>query len=76
MTLLYALGIAQLGIQWYVCCWNFVGNGDTRETVFVSLFDVPVWIHLATNIASFSTCILADGLLASKIVRLFILQFN
>ncbi|KDR68094.1 hypothetical protein GALMADRAFT_146582 [Galerina marginata CBS 339.88] len=63
MTLLYMLGIAQLGIQWYVCCWNFVGNGNTRETVFVSLYDAPVWTRLAINITSFSMCIIADGLL-------------
>jgi len=76
MTLLYLLGIAQLGIQWYVCCWNFLGNGDTRETVFVSLFRVPVRTHLAIIIASFSMCILADGLLASRIVHFVILQSN
>jgi len=63
MTVLYVLSISQFGIQWYVCCWNFTGNGDTRETVFVSLFNGPVWTRLAINITSFSMCILADGLL-------------
>ena|SRR6267378_3235081 len=72
MTLQYMLGITQLGIQWYICCWNFVGNGDTRGTVFVSLYDIPVWTRLAINIASFSMCILADGLLVSRIVNFVI----
>jgi len=63
MTMLYMLGISQFGIQWYVCWWNFAGNGDTRETVFVSLFNGPVWTRLGINITSFAMCILADGLL-------------
>ena len=74
ITLLYILGIAQLGIQWYVCCWSFVENGNTRESVFVSLFGIPVWIRLGINIASFSMCILADGLLVSRIVRFMAFQ--
>ena len=74
MTLLYMLGIIQLGIQWYVSCWNFVDNGDTRESVFVSLFEAPVWTRLGINIALFSMCILADGLLVSRIVRFMIFQ--
>jgi len=63
MTMLYMLGIAQFGIQWYICSWNFTTNGDTRETVFVSLFNGPVWTRLVITITSFSMCILADGLL-------------
>ncbi|KAF8180185.1 hypothetical protein BJ912DRAFT_634111 [Pholiota molesta] len=55
--------VVQTGLQWYATKWQFVDNGDTRDSVFVSLFDTPNWSSIVGSILVFTCFVLADVLL-------------
>ncbi|KDR76720.1 hypothetical protein GALMADRAFT_139613 [Galerina marginata CBS 339.88] len=62
ITLLYVFGLCAFASEWYFLQWFFLKNGETRGTVFLSLFMLPPWVHLADNIFVFLMLVLADGL--------------
>ena len=65
ITMLYLLSIAQLAIQWQVIQSGLV-DGETREAIFnAAVFNNPAWTHLAGEVCTAATNILADGLLVS-----------
>lgn len=41
ITVLYLSNVVGFGVQWYSTKWEFVNNGDTRNSVFQSLYIVP-----------------------------------
>ncbi|KAF8186711.1 hypothetical protein BJ912DRAFT_1143785 [Pholiota molesta] len=55
--------IVYTGLQWYELERQFVDNGDTRDSIFLSLYATPVWLVLASDIAIYIVLVLADGLL-------------
>jgi hypothetical protein len=59
------------GCQWYVIKWQYVDNGDTRDSVFLSLYTFPRWSGLVVDISSYISYVIADGLL----VRISIISF-
>ncbi|KAF8180101.1 hypothetical protein BJ912DRAFT_635640 [Pholiota molesta] len=61
ITLLFLCNIIGTGARWYVTKWQLVDNGDTRDSVFASLFG-PRWAFLEVNIPGVGF-VLADGLL-------------
>ncbi|KAF8188717.1 hypothetical protein BJ912DRAFT_968312 [Pholiota molesta] len=63
ITILFLCNIIQISVQWYVTKWQFVDNGDNRDSVFVSLFDGLNWTYLALEIPSYIGFVLADLLL-------------
>ncbi|KAF8188730.1 hypothetical protein BJ912DRAFT_1042509 [Pholiota molesta] len=63
ITLLYLSSMIQTGLQWYITKWQFVNNGDSRNSVFQSLIGTPEWSDVLYNIAAYSGFVLADGLL-------------
>jgi hypothetical protein len=48
---------------------QFIDNGDTRDSIFWSLYATPVGLALASDIALYIVLILADGLLVRKHLR-------
>lgn len=67
ITSLYLLNVAQLAIQWELLKLSFVNNDQTGESVFITTFLNPGWATLASEICTFVTNILADGLLVSRL---------
>ena len=65
ITMLYLLSITQLAIAWQLLQSSFVDNGETRETIFITTFNNPVWVIPASVACTGVTNILADGLLVS-----------
>ena len=65
ITMLYLLSIAQLAIEWQLLQSSFVDGGETRESIFIATFFNPAWTHLAGEVCTAATNILADGLLVS-----------
>jgi hypothetical protein len=63
ITILYLDVMVGAGFQWYITKWQFVDNGDTRDSVFVSLYTVPLWSGLVSDISSYISYVIADGLL-------------
>ncbi|KAF8188736.1 hypothetical protein BJ912DRAFT_968361 [Pholiota molesta] len=63
ITALFLCNIIQTGFQWYAIKLAFVDNGATRDSVFVSLFDLPKWVYVAVDIPAYVGYVLADGLL-------------
>jgi hypothetical protein len=59
------------GCEWYLIKWEFVDNGDTRDSVFLSLYTTPQWSALVIEISSYISYVIADGLL----VRISIIRF-
>jgi len=63
--MLYLLNVAQLAIQWQLLQSSFVDSGETRQTIFITIFLNPAWAVLASQGCTAATNILADGLLVS-----------
>ncbi|KDR81224.1 hypothetical protein GALMADRAFT_136254 [Galerina marginata CBS 339.88] len=63
ISLLYLLALVNLGLQWWLMQWSFVDNGQTRNTVFFTVYNLPPGVHITSSIQGFLTIILADGLL-------------
>ncbi|KAF8188743.1 hypothetical protein BJ912DRAFT_1042521 [Pholiota molesta] len=63
ITALFACNILFTAVNWYITKWQFVDNGGTQESVFLSLFEIPGWMGLATDIPYYLGFVLADGLL-------------
>ncbi|KAF8160316.1 hypothetical protein BJ912DRAFT_1101230 [Pholiota molesta] len=63
ITALFTCNLLFTAVSWYITKWQFVDNGDTRESVFISLFELPHWLNVASNIPYFLSFVLADGLL-------------
>lgn len=70
ITLLFALTIGQLGLQWYFVKWIFINNGASRETSYISTSypTVPWWFILATEICTYLATVLADALLVREFI--------
>ncbi|KAF8160308.1 hypothetical protein BJ912DRAFT_1069457 [Pholiota molesta] len=63
ITALFTCNILITAVNWYTTKWQFVDNGATRQSVFISLFEPPRWVDLASDIPYFLSFVLADGLL-------------
>lgn len=70
VTMLYLSNLVGFGVQWYNTKWDFINNGDTRDSVFQSLYIVPTWFYIAEDTPAYIAFILADGLLV-RIIELF-----
>ncbi|KAH9478010.1 hypothetical protein JR316_0010244 [Psilocybe cubensis] len=68
ITMLYVFAVVGLGFNWALLQWYFLKNGDTRQTVFASLYTVPRWILSVKNMFVFGMLLISDGL---KIWRCF-----
>ncbi|KDR71341.1 hypothetical protein GALMADRAFT_144028 [Galerina marginata CBS 339.88] len=71
ITALYLLTMIQFGLQWYNLNRQVVQNGDTRDTIFGSLFAAPAWYLIVGDISSFSMYVLTDGLLIWRAFHLW-----
>jgi hypothetical protein len=63
ITMLYVSSIAGTAIQWYATNLEFVDNGATRASVFISLYEGPQWLFIAFGASSYTVFVIADGLL-------------
>ncbi|KAF8155095.1 hypothetical protein BJ912DRAFT_1152140 [Pholiota molesta] len=54
---------AYTSLQWYELKRQFVDNGDTLDSIFLSLYATPEWLLLASDLAISIVLVLADGLL-------------
>ncbi|KAF8186757.1 hypothetical protein BJ912DRAFT_451579 [Pholiota molesta] len=63
ITILYLSVMVGVACQWYMTKWQFVDNGDTRDSVFLSLYTIPRWSGLVTDISFYISIVIADGLL-------------
>ncbi|KAF8180187.1 hypothetical protein BJ912DRAFT_981492 [Pholiota molesta] len=63
ITVQFLCNIVQIGLQWYSTEWQIVDNGDTRDSVFMSLLDTPNWAILVGDISTYICFVLADVLL-------------
>lgn len=66
ISMLYVFGVVGLGFDWALLQWFFLKNGDTRQTVFVSLSTVPGWFLSVRNMFMFGMLLISDGLKVSK----------
>ncbi|PPQ78255.1 hypothetical protein CVT25_011714 [Psilocybe cyanescens] len=62
ISMLYVFGVVGLGFDWALLQWFFLKNGDTRQTVFVSLSTVPGWFLSVRNMFMFGMLLISDGL--------------
>lgn len=67
ITAIYVLSVVQLGFQWWGLNWEFITNGDSRDTVFFALVVTPTWFSALGFLCTLLVLILADGLLVSRI---------
>ncbi|KDR71343.1 hypothetical protein GALMADRAFT_144030 [Galerina marginata CBS 339.88] len=63
ITLLYMLGVINLGVQWYELEWIVVLNGETRESIFIATLTLPGWSVMLDNFCLVYMVVIADGLL-------------
>ncbi|KAF8162114.1 hypothetical protein BJ912DRAFT_1006660, partial [Pholiota molesta] len=63
VSMLYLCNLVGFGVQWYNTKWEFINNGDTRDSVFESLYIVPNWFFVAEDTPAYIAFVLADGLL-------------
>lgn len=61
--MLYLSKLVGFGVQWYNTKWEFITNGDTRDSDFQSLYIVPNWFYVAEDTPAYTAFILADGVL-------------
>lgn len=66
ISMLYAFAVVGLGFNWGLLQWFFLKNGDTRQSVFVSLYTVPRWIFSVKNMFLFGMLLISDGLKVSE----------
>jgi hypothetical protein len=71
ITILYMDVMVGAGCQWYVAKWQLVDNGDTRDSVSLSLWTFPRWLGVVSDLSFFISYMIADGLL----VRISIISF-
>ncbi|KAF8173089.1 hypothetical protein BJ912DRAFT_1079466 [Pholiota molesta] len=63
VSMLYLCNLVGFSVQWYNTKWEFINNGDTRDSVFESLYIVPNWFFVAEDTPAYIAFVLADGLL-------------
>ncbi|KAF9471984.1 hypothetical protein BDN70DRAFT_925900 [Pholiota conissans] len=63
VTIIYLCNVVECGIQWYSTKWQFIDNGDTRDTVFMALFTYPSRLVVPANVLNIVVLVLSDGLL-------------
>ncbi|KAF8186755.1 hypothetical protein BJ912DRAFT_970635 [Pholiota molesta] len=63
ITILYMDVMVGAGCQWYVAKWQLVDNGDTRDSVSLSLWTFPRWSGVVSDLSFFISYMIADGLL-------------
>ncbi|KAF8186724.1 hypothetical protein BJ912DRAFT_451279 [Pholiota molesta] len=63
ITILYLDVMVGAGCQWYMTKWQFVDNGDTRDSVFLTLYMAPEWSGLVAGISFGISYVIADALL-------------
>ncbi|KAF9473263.1 hypothetical protein BDN70DRAFT_937576 [Pholiota conissans] len=76
MLILYISNLALLGIQWYSTKWQFVNNGENRDTIFAAIVDTNVGVSTTVNILSAISLVLGDGLLIWRCFHLWNRSFR
>jgi hypothetical protein len=61
--MLFLCNVVLLGLQWYLTKWQFVNNGDNRDSVFLAAFELPNWVYIVVDTSTYAIFALADGLL-------------
>jgi hypothetical protein len=59
--MLYLCNLVGFGVQWYNTKWEFINNGDTRDSVFESLYIVPNWFFVAEDTPGYIAFVLTKG---------------
>jgi hypothetical protein len=72
ITILYLSLTVGAGCQWYITKWQFVDNGDTRDSVFLSFNTAPQWSVLVFNISLYVSFVTADGILVRVSINSFL----
>jgi len=74
LTIIFVGVIGQIAVQWHLTQWQFV-NGESRESVFLSLFDtnseVTFWTIVASDICAAVVSIFSDGLLIWRCFHIY-----
>ncbi|KAF9477079.1 hypothetical protein BDN70DRAFT_934500 [Pholiota conissans] len=63
VSVVYLCNLAGLSMQWYITQWQFVENGQDRDTVFIATMNTPPKISTAVYIISLFGLVLGDSLL-------------
>ncbi|KAF9479476.1 hypothetical protein BDN70DRAFT_983712 [Pholiota conissans] len=63
IAILYLCNIIKFGAQWYTIKWEAIDNGNTRDSDFLSLYNLPQWYYLTYEIPFVILLILSDALL-------------
>ncbi|KAH9478171.1 hypothetical protein JR316_0008624 [Psilocybe cubensis] len=63
ISVLYFLSFLGFIVQWYFTDWSVVIHGETRESMFWALMNLPLWIGIINNIQLNALFVISDGLL-------------
>jgi len=71
---IFAMLIAEMGVQWYFTSLIFVISGATSKTVFLTTFNntVPTFVTILDELFRVMIRLLANGLLVSAISGIII----
>ncbi|KAF9477403.1 hypothetical protein BDN70DRAFT_881235 [Pholiota conissans] len=71
ISTLYLCNVAYFGLEWYDTKWQFIDNGESRDTIFFSFLVTPAKIHTPGNIVNTVILVLSDVLLIWRCFNLW-----